>query len=278
MRGAGHHSKLPGMCSLQDSKEVDQVLYYAGWYISGIIRRMKYKVIRKGDAPEIPSIIVANHIGEFDPFYIGSLFPGSLLHFVLPEGIVGKKKKVWWLTKKELYEDAGIEADFGPMLRRVRLGFLMPALGWLVKTVVSGCNTIPVDRNRPISLRSAIKKVKEVLLSGNDVGAFGEGGMDREGRSVPIVPKLAQDNEAPIVPVFIDSNVIVVGYPFSVPKYIDDYKWAARQIMALVYSLAEEKDQDHKKDIHLPGKTAHDSQRMTGSPLGSNLVRPGGKS
>ena len=146
-----------------------------------------FKIIGRGNIPEGPAIICANHSSFSDPFYMAFAVPPKY-HLCL-------------MAKRELF-------SFKP-------------LGWILR----GIGTFPVNRESAGDME-AMKNALKVLKAGKKLGIFPEGTRTSEDGAVSPkagAVRIAQKTGAPLVPMYIPRkkkffrlNPIIVGEPVTV--------------------------------------------------------------
>ncbi len=172
----------------------------------------RFKVIGKENIPKEGRIIIcANHISNIDPVTLGLAVP----------------RPIRFMAKKELFEKK------------------------FVKGLVEKLGAFPVDRKK-VDL-SAIRTSMKVLKNEEVLGIFPEGTRvkvpDIE-KAKPGITLISIKAEAPIVPVYIDSNykpfrklVVKIGKPMKFDEFYNqrldtkDYKNLSKNVMKSIYDL-----------------------------------------
>lgn len=197
------------------------LLHIIGWpFYNAYLRLFEhFRVINRAATKNVtgPCIIVANHVGKYDPFFIGAALPFNLRWY--PLSFVAK-----------------------PSLMHVPIvGFIV----WLL-----GAYSVP----KGIGLAQSLKRPLAILKLGGNVFIFPEGKMKSEHGGRPRKPRRGvaylawQAPAAQILPVFQYRQprymTIVFGEPFrfaditnQAPKTLQELAILAERIMARVREL-----------------------------------------
>lgn len=209
------------------------MLYRISWVIVWPFLMMFFKAKGKEHVPASgPFVVVANHVHDLDPYYVGPFFSfGTVIH---------------WLAKKELYHPSEIYDDYYPRVRKL-FSFLpegvarlltWPFVAW-VSFLIRHSSVIPVDRenNNARTNRLAVKRAMHFLRSGKVVGVFGEGGIGRDGEVHPVFVSLARKAGCPILPVRVVKGGVVFGETIDLQGDDRDSLTVAKEVMERIYSL-----------------------------------------
>lgn len=171
-----------------------------------------YRLTQRGQLPEGPAVICANHSSYIDPVLVAVIF--------------GPRNYLRFMGKIEL--------------------FRIPVLGWFLRCL----GAFPVDRSG--SDIEALRTSIEVLKSGNKLMLFPEGTRVSADDAVAAktgAVRLAARHNVPIVPIFIsrDKRIfhkfdVCVGESYTLDKIKrSEYPAAAEQLMDRIAAMNPEK-------------------------------------
>jgi 1-acyl-sn-glycerol-3-phosphate acyltransferase len=209
------------------------MLYRISWVIIWPFLRIFFSAKGKEHVPASgPYVLVANHVYDIDPYYIGPFLSfGTVIH---------------WLAKKELFHPSEIYDEYLEKMLRI-FSFLpkglvrllnWPFVCW-VSFLIRFSLTIPVDRkvNNARMNRLAVKRALQLLRAGKVVGVFGEGGIGRDGEVHPVFVALARKAGCPILPAKVVKGGVVFGEAIDLRGDERDTQTVAKEIMNRIYAL-----------------------------------------